>query len=94
MLFAEAKVKKTAQRNILIYLAILTVALFGAIIFVGLRIQPKPAPVAVGDCASSTYYTSDVLQHAKCTFSDPDANDLWIVIDGRVYDVSKWSACK
>ena len=42
-------------------------------------------------CPSKEYTASDIRAHTSCSIVDPDANDLFLVIDGQVYDVSSWS---
>lgn len=91
--------RKAPSRQMVIYFGALTILSFIAFVFYGLPLlrkgaaaPPKPI-IKAGDCSQAEYYVSDVLHHAKCSFSDPDSNDLWIVVDAKVYDVSSWSTC-
>lgn len=48
--------------------------------------NPAPLPVSEGDCSNKIFKASDVLSHRTCLFREGKI-DLWLVIDGHVYDV-------
>jgi cytochrome b involved in lipid metabolism len=42
-------------------------------------------------CPEEMYTMDDVKKHTKCSLKDTKNNDLWLVIDDKVYDVTPWS---
>jgi hypothetical protein len=43
-------------------------------------------------CPKNVEYEFDeIIKHIKCSISEPEKNDLWLLIDGRVYNVTDWS---
>ena len=42
-------------------------------------------------CPEEMYTMEDVKKHTKCSLRDTKNNDLWLVIDDKVYDVTQWS---
>jgi hypothetical protein len=37
------------------------------------------------------YEFDEIIKHIKCSIREPEKNDLWLLIDGRVYNVTDWS---
>ena len=43
-----------------------------------------------GPCPATTYTAAEVQAHSKCMFAQGEF-DVWLVIDGQVYDVTDWA---
>jgi hypothetical protein len=95
---STGKAKRPANRTTVMYVGCATTIIFVTLVLFGWpKLWKDPGsslkpPKALGDCSQAAYYVSDVLRHSKCSLSDPDSNDIWIVVDGKVYDVSAWGA--
>eukprot|EP01124_Arcella_intermedia_P017013 TRINITY_DN23659_c0_g1_i1.p1 TRINITY_DN23659_c0_g1~~TRINITY_DN23659_c0_g1_i1.p1 ORF type:complete len:152 (-),score=22.88 TRINITY_DN23659_c0_g1_i1:63-518(-) len=50
----------------------------------------KPAKQEKTDCQTTYYTAADIKAHSLCEFGEGNF-DLWLTIDGFVYDVSDWA---
>lgn len=44
------------------------------------------------NCDKTMITAKELREHDKCSLIDVDDNDFWMTINGKVYDLSLWSA--